>query len=55
MRLLDLVWSKALLDEAERKLIERKGLEAHVAERWVGYLCENFPGGQTSIENVLTD
>lgn len=54
MRLLDLIWSDELLDEAKRKLMERKGLADHVAERWVGYLRENFASGHTSTENVLS-
>lgn len=55
MRLLDLIWSDELLEEAKNKLIERKGLADPVAERWVGYLRENFPSGQTGTENVLTN
>jgi predicted nucleic acid-binding protein len=51
--LLDLVWSRQLLAEAEQALIKRKGLAEEVAQRWVGYLSENFPGGETSIEEAL--
>lgn len=50
--LLDLVWSRQLLAEAEQALIKRKGLAEEVAQRWVGYLSESFPGGETSIEEA---
>jgi predicted nucleic acid-binding protein len=51
--LLNLVWSRELLAEAEQALVERKGLAAVAAQRWVGYLSENFPDGETSIEEAL--
>lgn len=44
-RLFDLVWSDALIAEAKRVLIEYKGLEASVAERWVDYMRTAFPTG----------
>jgi predicted nucleic acid-binding protein len=51
--LLSLVWSRELLAEAEQALMERKGLAADAAQRWVGYLSENFPDGETSIQEAL--
>jgi len=44
-RLMDLLWSDELLDEARRVLVERKPLTRGVADRWVGYLREAFPAG----------
>jgi predicted nucleic acid-binding protein len=44
--LLDLVWSKELLAEARRSLVEKKGLSEQAATRWVGYLPQNFPHGE---------
>jgi predicted nucleic acid-binding protein len=52
LELLDLVWSEQLLDEAKQKLVDRKGLDDRVAERWVGYLRENFPAGATNIDDA---
>jgi hypothetical protein len=46
-RLLDLVWSEELLVEASTALQERKGLDATVAERWIGHLRRAFPDGRT--------
>lgn len=45
--LLDLVWSEELLAEARRSLVENKGLSDNAAARWVGYLPQNFPDGET--------
>jgi predicted nucleic acid-binding protein len=44
-RLMDLLWSDELLDEARRVLVKRKPLTPGVADRWVGYLREAFPAG----------
>ena len=52
--LLNLVWSRELLDETKRALIRRKGLAEDVAQRWVDYLSENFPNGETDIGEVLS-
>jgi len=46
LELLDLVWSKELLAEARRSLVEKKGLSEDAAARWVGYLSQNFPDGE---------
>ncbi|HEX8751887.1 MAG TPA: PIN domain-containing protein [Solirubrobacterales bacterium] len=46
LELLDLVWSEELLAEARRSLVEKKGLSKDAAARWVGYLPQNFPGGE---------
>lgn len=51
-RLLDLLWSDELLDEARRVLVERKPLTPGVADRWVGYLREAFPAGRVDIGAV---
>lgn len=51
--LLNLVWSQELLAEAKQTLIERKGLAENAAQRWVGYLSDNFPNGEVSIEEAL--
>lgn len=45
-RLLDLIWSDELLDEAKRVLREHKGLDAEIAETWVGHLPAAFPSGR---------
>ncbi len=47
--LLDLVWSEELLTEARRSLVEKKGLSGDAAARWVGYLPQNFPDGETDL------
>jgi predicted nucleic acid-binding protein len=51
-RLLDLVWSEELLVEASTALQERKGLDAAVADRWVGHLRRAFPEGQTDLARL---
>lgn len=53
LRLLDLFWSDELLAEATNSLVEKKGLSKDVAQRWVGYLPNHFPGGEVQIEEVL--
>jgi predicted nucleic acid-binding protein len=45
-RLFDLIWSDELIAEARRVLIEYKGLDVPVAERWVGYMRTAFPAGR---------
>lgn len=54
MRLLELVWSRELLTEAKRTLIQRKGLAEDAAQRWVDYLTENFPDRETDITQALS-
>lgn len=51
-RLINLVWSEELLAEAKRVLIENKPVPEHVADRWVGYMRENFPDGCVDIKLV---
>lgn len=51
-RLLDLIWSDELLDEAARVLRENKPLEPAVAERWVGYMRDSFPAGRVDIAGL---
>jgi predicted nucleic acid-binding protein len=53
LRLLDLFWSEQLLAEASNTLVEKKGLTEDAAQRWVDYLRQSFPAGETSIELVL--
>jgi predicted nucleic acid-binding protein len=53
LRLLDLFWSEQLLAEASNTLVEKKGLTEEVAQRWVNYLRQNFPAGETKIDEVF--
>lgn len=48
-RLLDLLWSDELLDEARRVLVERKPLPRGIANRWVGFLSDAFPAGRVDL------
>lgn len=52
LRLLDLFWSEQLLTETQRSLIEKKGLPAESAGRWVEYLRRSFPAGRVAIERA---
>lgn len=52
LRLLDLVWSAELLAEAQRSLVEKKGLPPDAARRWVDYLRWSFPAGRVDIEGT---
>ncbi len=54
LELLDLVWSKELLAEARRSLIEKKGLSEDAAARWVGYLPQNFPDGEADLTGAAS-
>jgi predicted nucleic acid-binding protein len=54
LRLLDLFWSDELLAEARKSLVEKKGLASDVAQRWVDYLPQNFPAGQTKVDEALS-
>ncbi len=54
LRLLDLFWSEELLAEAGKSLVEKKGFANDVAQRWVAYLPQNFPAGQTKIDEALS-
>lgn len=49
LELLDLVWSAELLAEARQSLIEKKGLSADAATRWVSYLPQNFPDSEIDL------
>jgi len=53
LELLQLVWSRELLSEAKQTLMQRKGLSADTAQRWVDYLTANFPEGETDITQAL--
>ncbi|MGC2372969.1 MAG: hypothetical protein WA484_03750 [Solirubrobacteraceae bacterium] len=52
LRLLDLFWSDELLAEARRSLVAKKGLSGEVAQRWVDYLPQSFPSGNTDLDAV---
>ena len=52
LRLLDLFWSDELLVEARRSLVAKKGLSSEVAQRWVDYLPQSFPAGNTDLDVV---
>ena len=51
-RLLDLVWSDELLDEAKNTLIKLKPLQPHVAEAWIGHMRREFPTGKADISEI---
>ena len=53
LELLQLVWSQELLAEAKQTLMQRKGLAADAAQRWVDYLTASFPDGETDITQAL--
>jgi predicted nucleic acid-binding protein len=46
------VWSEELLSEAQRSLVEKKGLPPDAARRWVDYLRCSFPAGRVDIEGT---
>ena len=52
LELLDLVWSEELLAETRRSLVEKKGLSEDAAARWVSYLPQNFPDGETDLTSA---
>jgi hypothetical protein len=54
LELLDLVWSKELLAETRRSLVEKKGLSEDAAARWVGYLPQNFPDGEADLTSAAS-
>lgn len=54
-RFVDLIWSAALLEEAERVLIDGKGLAPHVAKRWIDHLPSSFPEGEVKDLEVPSD
>jgi len=54
LRLLELFWSDELLAEARKSLTEKKGLASDAAQRWVDYLPQNFPAGQTKADEALS-
>jgi predicted nucleic acid-binding protein len=54
-RLLTLIWSDELLNEAKRTLVERKPVTEQVAKRWVSYLREAFPDQRVEIEQLPAD
>lgn len=54
-RLLTLIWSDGLLDEAQRTLVTRKPVPQQVAERWVNYMRQAFPDQRVAIEHLPAD
>jgi predicted nucleic acid-binding protein len=54
-RLLTLVWSEELLDEAKRILLERKPVPEEAAERWVDYMRQAFPDQRIDINHLPGD
>jgi predicted nucleic acid-binding protein len=51
-RLLTLIWSEELLDEAKRILVERKPMPEETAERWVDYMRQAFPDQRIQIDQM---
>lgn len=51
-RLLTLIWSEELLDEAKRILVERKPMPEEAAERWVDYMRQAFPDQHIQIDQL---
>lgn len=51
-RLLTLIWSEELLDEAKRILVERKPMPEEAAERWVDYMRQAFPDQHIQIDQM---
>jgi predicted nucleic acid-binding protein len=54
-RLLDLIWSDELLDEATRVLRDNKPMPQEVAERWTGYMRVAFPEGRVELSVLPGD
>jgi hypothetical protein len=54
-RLLTLIWSDELLNEAERILVTRKQVPQQAAERWVDYMRQAFPDQRIEIDRVPAD
>jgi hypothetical protein len=52
-RLLTLIWSRELLNEAKRILVERKPMPEQAAERWVDYMRQAFPDQRIEIDQQL--
>jgi predicted nucleic acid-binding protein len=54
-RLLTLIWSDELLNEAERILVTRKQVPKQTAKRWVAYMRQAFPDQRVAIEHLPAD
>jgi predicted nucleic acid-binding protein len=54
-RLLTLIWSEELLNEAQRTLVTGKPVSQQVAERWVNYMRQAFPDQRIQIDQVPAD
>jgi predicted nucleic acid-binding protein len=51
-RLLTLIWSEEVLNEAKRILVERKPMPEQAAERWVDYMRQAFPDQRIQIDQL---
>jgi predicted nucleic acid-binding protein len=51
-RLLTLIWSDELLNEAKRILVERKPVPEQAAERWVNYMRQAFPDQRIKTDHL---
>lgn len=54
-RLLTLIWSEELLNEAKQTLIAGKQVSEAVADRWIGYLREAFPDQRVDIAHTQAE
>ena len=54
-RLLTLIWSEELLNEARQTLITGKQVSEAIADRWVGYLREAFPDQRVDIAQAQAE
>ncbi len=54
-RLLTLIWSRELLNEAKRILVERKPMPEQAAERWVDYMRQAFPDQRIQIDQLPSE
>jgi predicted nucleic acid-binding protein len=53
--LLEPIWSKELVRETTRVLVENKGLDHDRAEAWAGLMANVFPAGRVDISQVPAD
>ena len=53
-RLLTLIWSDELLNEAQRTLVTGKPVPQQVAERWVNYIRQAFPDQRIETDHLPT-
>ena len=53
--LLEFLWSKELVQETIRVLMEDKDLDREHAEMWVGLMTDAFPAGRVDISKISSD